>query len=106
MTPAIFQGFRSTAETYNKDEALRCLSLENHTAETIVSILKSSGHEREVDLVQGRHVGLFFRDEEEHESRADWTAARAASVDLKGVEYLSKNSTQKVILSYDVSHTR
>jgi hypothetical protein len=69
--------------------------LENHTADSLLSILNSSRNE--VDLVHGGHIDLFFSDSEEAESRADWQAAKKAGANVEHAEFLSKEETHKVL---------
>ncbi|KAF8584249.1 FAD dependent oxidoreductase [Ramaria rubella] len=81
---------------YSAAEALKRLALETHTADSIVSLIESTGHEAEVDLVHGGHLDLFFSDREEVEWRADWEAAKAAGVDPARVQFLSRNETHQM----------
>jgi hypothetical protein len=50
----------------------------------------------DVDLVAGGHVAMFVTEKEVETAQADYAAAKAAGVNLDGVEWLSKEVVESV----------
>lgn len=88
--------FASLSRDYGVDHALRTLDLERHTASAMVDIVHRENMETKVDLVDGGHIELIFTNEEADYMKADYDAAKAAGVNLDGVEWLSKEFMQSV----------
>lgn len=84
---------------YGTEEARRQHALENHTAESLINIIKDEKLEATVDFVASGHVTLFLVDKEFEDARADYAAAEAAGVDLSGIEWLDKDAMQAVSYS-------
>ena len=53
----------------------------------------------DVDLVAGGHVAMFVTDNEATAAKDDYSAAKAAGVDLEGVDWLCKEQVVSVSIS-------
>jgi len=96
LTPTPFQGFKANSERYGVSEAIKSISLENHTATSILNIIKATKAEANLDLIQGNHLELFFSEREEADTKSDYELATQAGIDLSAVTFLAKEETQKV----------
>ncbi|KAF8515231.1 FAD dependent oxidoreductase-domain-containing protein [Hysterangium stoloniferum] len=96
LTPSIYQSIRSNAAKYGISDAIRGLAIENHTADNIVSFIKSYGVENDVDLVYSQHIDLFFTEEEEKNAKADYDAAKLAGIGIDGIDFLSGDQTAEL----------
>ncbi|EGN96963.1 hypothetical protein SERLA73DRAFT_185222 [Serpula lacrymans var. lacrymans S7.3] len=94
LTPAAFFDFKRHVTEYGTDEAIRSLALEAHTASSLVSIINAHGLEEKVDLVEGGHIDLLITEKEVEDARDDYEAAEKAGVDLRNVQWMSKEEMQ------------
>lgn len=65
-------GYSRFCQLYGPEEAKRCFEIEQHTASTIVSIIKENGWEKDVDLVEGGRNHLFLSEQELLDQKSDW----------------------------------
>ncbi|KAK0463925.1 FAD dependent oxidoreductase-domain-containing protein [Desarmillaria tabescens] len=86
--------YSASASGYGKEEAVKSLQLENHTAEAIVKIIHQEGLADAVDLVRGGHTTLFLTEKEREEAWRDYTEARAAGLELNDVKWTSMEDMQ------------
>ncbi|KAE9401989.1 FAD dependent oxidoreductase [Gymnopus androsaceus JB14] len=89
LTPIAFIDFGDLQARYGQQEALKALELEKHTANDVLEFISSQNIADAVDLVAGGHVTMFATDGEYSRAKDDYEAAKAAGVDLEGVEWLS-----------------
>ncbi|KAJ7148514.1 FAD dependent oxidoreductase [Mycena crocata] len=94
LTPAVFLDFCGYQAKYGTYQAIRSFDLENHTAAEIVKLIREEGWTEAVDLVEGGHTTIFFTPSEFKEANADFEAAKAAGVDLGGVQWLTREQMQ------------
>lgn len=94
FTPSIFDDFverSSSADLPNPiDDAVRVSKLEQHTLNSVASLIHDQNWAQEVDFVQEGHIKLFLTDDEENVLRADYEAAKAAGVPVDDVRWISK----------------
>ncbi|RPD57280.1 FAD dependent oxidoreductase [Lentinus tigrinus ALCF2SS1-7] len=95
LTPAFFQGVVGYSALYGTDEAVRAIALEQHTASEIVKLVKDTGAEAAVDLVEGGHTTLLFTEPEVVASKADYAAAQAAGINVSDVKFLTKEEVKE-----------
>lgn len=95
LTPAFFQGVVAYAALYGTEEAVRAIALEQHTASSIVKLIKDTGAEAAVDLVEGGHTTLLFTEPELVASKADYAAAKAAGINVEEVKFLSQEEVKE-----------
>ncbi|KAI0693386.1 FAD dependent oxidoreductase [Cerioporus squamosus] len=101
LTPAFFQGVVGYSALYGTEEAVRAIALEQHTASSIVKLIKDTGAEGAVDLVEGGHTTLLFTEPEIDVAKADYAAAKAAGINVEDVKFLSKEEVNK---TYGAEH--
>lgn len=95
MTAHAYRGFVWLNKLYGKEEALRGLAIERYTVSQILKILHETQLGPHVDLVEGGRTILLFTKEEYETTREDYVAAKAAGIDLDGVEWLSKEEAEQ-----------
>lgn len=78
------------------DDAVRALALEQHTVSEMAKLLKGNNKEDFVDLTHGGRLILLFTDQEHSEVKADYEAAKAAGIDMSGVQWLVKEEVWNV----------
>lgn len=98
LTPIAFIDFGDLQARYGQQEALKALELEKHTANDVLEFISSQNIADAVDLVAGGHVTMFATDGEYSRAKDDYEAAKAAGVDLEGVEWLSVEEMRSVSL--------
>jgi len=91
-----FMGFGSDATTWGIFDAVRAVHIEEHVVDVITSIVKNSGLENEVDLVEGTRTVLFFTKEEEVAARDEYESAKAAGIDVSVAEWFTEGEVEKV----------
>ncbi len=96
LTAHAYRGFNWLNQLYGKDEALRGLAIERYTVGQILNILQETKLEDHVDFVQGGRTILLFTTQEYEEAWADYVSAKAAGIELDGVEWLSKDEVHAV----------
>jgi hypothetical protein len=89
-------GFGRDTAAWGILDAIRAFHIEEHVVDAIASLVKDSGVEVEVDLVEGSRTILFFTKEEEAEARAEYEAAKAAGINVSVAEWLSEGEVEKV----------
>lgn len=77
-------------------EAKKQYYLEQHTAQSLVSIIHANDWTEGVDLVNGGHIQMLVTEEEEGAVRADYEAASDAGLDVDPVSWLSKEEMLEV----------
>ncbi|RDX43860.1 FAD dependent oxidoreductase [Lentinus brumalis] len=95
LTPAFFQGVVGYSALYGTEEAVRAIALEQHTSSSIVKLIKKTGAEAAVDLVEGGHTTLLFTEPEVVVAKADYAAAKAAGINVDSVKFLSKDEVKE-----------
>lgn len=68
--------------------------MESYTSAELVKIIHSEN--LDVDLVAGGHIALLATDKEVEAAQADYAAAKAAGINLEGVEWLPKEVVELV----------
>lgn len=96
LTAHNFLGFRRDTAAWGIFDAVRAVHMEDHVVDAIASLMKETGMEAEVDLVEGSRTILFFTKEEEAEARVEYEAAKAAGVNVSVAEWLSEDEVEKV----------
>ena len=96
MTAYRFSKFLWLQTLFGKDEAIKGLELENHTAAQVAKILKDNNKVDDVDFVPGGRVILLFTALEQQAARVEYEAAKAAGIDVSDVQWLSKDEVQSV----------
>lgn len=96
MSAVAHEDFVEKQHLHGTEEALREANIQLHAVDEIVKIVKDAGKDADLDLVPGGHLSLFFTDEEYTAAKADYAAAEAAGLDLRSVEWLSKEDVQAV----------
>jgi hypothetical protein len=94
LTPKRFLNFRKCELAYGADQAIRSADLESYTCAELVKIIQTEN--LDVDLVAGGHIAMLVTDKEVETTQADYTAAKAAEVNLEDVEWLSKEAMEAV----------
>lgn len=94
----MFLDFARREALYGTRAAVRSYELENYTARRLVEIIRGDvGLEEEVDLVEGRHVTVFFTEAEEEAAKRDWEAAKAAGLErLEEVRWIGREEMKRV----------
>ncbi|OCH86540.1 FAD dependent oxidoreductase [Obba rivulosa] len=106
LTPHSCFDFVKLEATFGRDEALRGMAIEEHTARSIIDILQRDGAEKAVDFVPGGRTILLFTEDEVHAAKADYDAALAAGADLSNVTFLTAEETKaRYGTSYPAVHT-
>lgn len=96
LTPFVFLGFHKRELLFGTSDAAKGFRLESHTSFEILEILRQKKLSENVDLVEGGHITLLVTDEEGDEIHKDYEAAKAAGVNLTGVEWVSKEEMLSV----------
>jgi len=89
-------GFGSDATKWGIFDAVRAVHIEEHVVDAITSLVKNSGLENEVDLIEGTRTALFFTKEEEAAAHDEYEAAKAAGIDVSIAEWLTEGEVEKV----------
>lgn len=89
-------GFGKDTEAWGIFDAIRAVRIEDHVVDAIASLLKDTGAEDEVDMVEEPRTILFFTKEEEANARDEYEAAKAAGIDVSVAEWLSEGEVEKV----------
>ncbi|KAH9957017.1 FAD dependent oxidoreductase-domain-containing protein [Russula dissimulans] len=95
LTAHNFLGFRRDIAAWGVFDAIRAVHIEEHVVDAIVSLLKDAGLEDEVDLVESGRTVLFLTKEEEAEAREEYEIAKAAGINVSGVEWLAQGEVEK-----------
>ncbi|KAL4066328.1 FAD dependent oxidoreductase, partial [Scleroderma yunnanense] len=93
LTPISFFNFAGQEEQYGIEEAIRSSALETYTASSIVNVIERHGWSKEIDLVNGGHVSLFFTQDEIKRLERDFERAKSAGLDLDDVQWLTAEET-------------
>lgn len=91
-----FMGFGRDTMTWGIFDAIRAVHIEEHVVDVITSLVRNSGMENEVDLIEGTRTALFFTKEEEAAARDEYEAAKAAGIDVSVTEWLTEGEVEKV----------
>ena len=100
LSYTLHEDFAARQFLYGADEALREVKLQQYTVNELLKLVRAEKQEAELDLVSGGRVGLFFTEEEYVAAKADYEAAEKAGVDLRFVEWLSKEEVQEVCIRF------
>jgi hypothetical protein len=96
LTAAVHEGFVAREKLFGRDDALREIALEQYNIVELLKVITEASQATETDVVSGGHVELLFTEAEYLNSRADFLAAQEAGVDVRFVEWLSKDEVQSV----------
>ena len=96
LTPAHFQDFQEHLSVMGPVEAKKQYYLEQHTANSLVSIIESNDWVEDVDLVNGGHIQMLVSKEEVEEARADYESAANAGLNIDAVKWISKEEMYEV----------
>ena len=96
MTPVGFFKFAGREEKYGIDEAIRSSAIEAYTVSSLVDIIERNGWSEEVDLVNGGNVSLLCMQDETKTFEKDFEGAKAAGLNLDGVQWLPEEEVNKV----------
>ena len=99
MTAIVHEGFDAREKLFGRDDAVREVALQQYNVAELLNVIKDAGLSAELDVVSGGHVELFFTEKEQTRSKTDFIAARDAGVDVRYVEWLSKDDVQSVSAS-------
>ncbi|EMD39375.1 hypothetical protein CERSUDRAFT_82107 [Gelatoporia subvermispora B] len=106
LTPHSCSDFVKLEAAFGREEALRGMELEEHTARSVIDILRRDSAEKAVDFVPGGRTILLFTEEEVRAAKADYEAALAAGADLSNVTFLPAEETKaRFGASYPAVHT-
>ncbi|GJE93842.1 FAD dependent oxidoreductase [Phanerochaete sordida] len=94
LTANLHESFAAREKLYGREEALRQVALEQHNVAELLKVVREANQEAELDLVSGGHVELFFSQKEYDDAKEDYAAAQAAGVDVRFIEWLSKEDVQ------------
>lgn len=94
LTSHTFYHFSERQDRFGTDEAIRSSALEEYTVSSFVSIIERHGWSRDVDLVNGGNVRLFFTEDEEKEARTDFECAKSAGINVDDVQWLTRDQVQ------------
>ncbi|EJC99722.1 DAO-domain-containing protein [Fomitiporia mediterranea MF3/22] len=95
LTPATFLDFARLAKEMGVEEAKKQFALEDHSADSLVEIIKANRLEDIVDLVSGGHIQLCFTDEELEGVRVDYERAKESGLDVSTVTFLTKEEVHE-----------
>jgi len=98
FTPVIFDDFveRSSYPIPDPvDDAVRVSRLEQHTSNTIASLIAEQGWGEDIDFVQNGHTKLFLSDADEEAARRNYEAAKKAGVPVDDVRWISKEEMKQ-----------
>jgi glycine/D-amino acid oxidase-like deaminating enzyme len=98
LTPAAFPKFAQRQALFNTVEAIKSYELEQYTVSLLVKIIEENGWASDIDLVKGGHINLLFTEKEARNKREDFDMARQAQLNLDGVEWLSKEEVEEVLV--------
>jgi hypothetical protein len=98
LTPAAFPKFAQRQALFNTVEAIKSYELEKYTVSLLVKIIEENGWASDIDLVKGGHINLLFTEKEARNKREDFDMARQAQLNLDGVEWLSKEEVEEVLV--------
>ena len=90
------EGFATREKLYGRDEALREVALQQYNVSKLLQVVHEAKQEAELDVVSGGHVELFFTEKEYADAKADYTAAQSAGVDVRYIEWLTREDVQAV----------
>jgi hypothetical protein len=96
LTPNRFLDFANRQLKHGSEEARRIYALENYTVAELVNLIKSETLDNIVDLVSGGHVAVYAANAEVKKAKTDYSAAKAAGMDLGGVEWVDRDVMQEV----------
>ncbi|EJD48063.1 FAD dependent oxidoreductase [Auricularia subglabra TFB-10046 SS5] len=88
--------FFSFAKGVSAARGLVECAIEQRTIEAVTSLVAAQGWEKDIDLVEGGRLCLFFSAEEEADARARYEAGRAAGHKVGGVQWVSREEMNKV----------
>lgn len=94
LTAAVHEGFAAREKLYGRDEALREVALQQYNVSELLRTVREANQEAELDVVSGGHVELFFSQKEFEDAKADFAAAQSAGVDVRFVEWLTREEVQ------------
>lgn len=89
-------GFGRDTAAWGIFDAIRAVHFEDHVVDAITSLVKDTGAEVEVDMIEGSRTILFFTEDEEAEARYEYEVAKAAGINVSVAEWLSKDEVEKV----------
>jgi hypothetical protein len=89
-------GFGRDTAAWGIFDAIRAVHIEDHVVDAIASLVKDTGVEDEVDMVEGSRTNIFFTEDEEAEARYEYEVAKAAGINVSVVEWLSEGEVEKV----------
>lgn len=98
LTPAAFFEFAQRQALFDTVEVIKSYKLEQHTASLLVRIIEENGWASDIDLVEGGHINLLFTEKEAKNAHKDFDMARQAQLNLDGVEWLSQEEVEEVLV--------
>jgi phage-related protein len=96
LTAHNFLGFQKDVDEWGIFEAIKAVHIEAHVVDAITSLVKGTGIENEVDLVEGVRTVLFFTKEEQVEAYGEYEAAKAAGINVSSAEWLTEREVEEV----------
>ncbi|KZV89989.1 FAD dependent oxidoreductase [Exidia glandulosa HHB12029] len=88
-------GFFNFSSNVTSRRGLVESALEQHTIDSVAGVVGAQGWAKDIDLVDSGRLCLFFSSEEEADARRRFDSARAAGVDMSGVQWLSRSEMNK-----------
>ncbi|KAG1865278.1 FAD dependent oxidoreductase [Suillus subluteus] len=98
LTPTTFSKFTQRQALFNTLEAIKSYELEQYTVSLLLKIIEENGWASDIDLVEGGHITILFTEKEAKNKRKDFDMARQAQLNLDGVEWLSKEEVEQVLV--------
>lgn len=95
LTPISFVHFAMREEQYGIEEAIRSCALEDHSTKAMVDIIERNGWSEGIDLVKNSNITLFFTEDEEKKAKIDFERAKAARLNLDGVQWFTKEEVRE-----------
>lgn len=99
LSAASCTSFVELQEEYGTNEALRGLLLEHHSYNFTIDVLERHGLLNEASILFGDSIHLFEAEDEYASNKADCDAAKAAGMDMTGINWWTADYVAKVQLS-------
>ena len=81
---------------YGTEDSIREVALQQHNVSELLKVIHEHGQATELDVVAGGHLELFLTEKELVDAKADFLAAQIAGIDVRHVDWLSKEDAQAV----------